>query len=229
MNKQLHNNAFRNLRNQIREQETNSPCPTRFQLDNGVWCNSVKNRDGSIRAFTMGSQEYRTPNKFTAIRSVRYSKTLGHTFAISQDGFVFGVGGRYDLFECADNNVITKMPAMETIIYQGAHMSPQVYFWLMREQMRRHLKWYFFSKFRNMFGRRVSKNVAEMAVNSGIKRFSGDVRRKFGVNLDNIKPTEEDCIMAEESEFIGNLLKKYGCVLERDSLERKRRKLNQNY
>ncbi|AUR97732.1 hypothetical protein NVP1244A_030 [Vibrio phage 1.244.A._10N.261.54.C3] len=225
----MRNTPFENLKREIQDMEDNQSVPTRFQLDNGVWCNSLKNRDGSIRSFTMGSQPYRTPNKFTQVKSVRHSLKLGITYAVSGDGFVYGVGGKFDLFECADNNVLTKAPAMETIMYRGCVLSDGVYFWLNREQLRRHLKWYFYAKYRNMFGRRVNKRIADMAVESGIKAYTRDIRIKYSVNLDVMKPNETDCIMAEESEFVGNLMKKYGCVLERDSLERKRRKLNINY
>ncbi|CAL9978118.1 hypothetical protein VPHK469_0031 [Vibrio phage K469] len=213
----------------IMSSPSSASVPTRFQLDNGVYCNSLKNRDGKIRAFTMGSERHTTPKGFPEIRSVRYSKKLGHTYAIGKNGFVYGLGGRFDLHAVAVNNVLTGESAMETIMYQGMHMSDQVYFWLYREQIRRHLKWYFFAKFRNIYGRRVGKKVAEIGVDMGVRYFTNRVRIQYGVNLDCIKPSETDCIMAEDSEYIGNLLKKYGCVLERDSQERKRRKLNQNY
>lgn len=208
---------------------SSSSVPTRFQLDNGVYCNSLKNRDGKIRAFTMGSERHTTPKGYPEVRSVRYSKRLGYVYAIGVNGRVYGLGGRFDLHTVAVNNIITGESAMETIMYQGMHMSDAVYFWLYREQIRRHLKWYFFAKFRNIYGHRVNKKVAGIGVDMGVRYFTNRVRHQYGVDLDRMKPSETDCIMAEQSEFIGNLLKKYGCVLERDSLERKRRKLNQNY
>ncbi len=192
---------------QNRAHTSNRACEPRMKVG-GIWCNSFRNTDGTTRAFTMGSTVDRTKNPNFIVKRVHARPNM--SFAVSQTNQVFRIGRGFDMLDAVYDNTINMCPDVPCLEFQGCILSRGYNLFMQRVQLGRHLSWWLCARYKAANGRGVSKATAKMFAKKAQAHFTEDVKRRWGIDLDNFEPTELDGVMTDDFELVRDFVRRYG-------------------